>query len=282
MVLEASNDFERPGCLVLSEGAYSKNAYFPLWEKQFSDYLPKRGIHFLSVDIFNSVREKVINRKSSLGELDKEMYDPFRICDNELANNIELMTGAVLIARGGLSCLIAQYYLESRSLAGLVLVDPVLTPDTVRDDNANYQTQRLNSSASRYFKTARFQYENDGQDVVSPDGIVTNDDAALTMNCSSSQRMKETENHLLQWLQLKGSKGQRLLRLEKGSVPTLVLCSVGHDEEAFYQECAKYTASLHNDENSPWGKVDIRQINVLESPNMVAKQILEWYDENIL
>ncbi len=49
----------------------------------------------------------------------------------------------VLIARGPIQCLVAQYYLESNPLAGLILVDPLLFPENGRGEAAT-TTEKMN------------------------------------------------------------------------------------------------------------------------------------------
>ena len=50
----------------------------------------------------------------------------------------------VLIARGPIQCLVAQYYLESNPLAGLVLVDPLLLPENGRSEATTTTKKMMN------------------------------------------------------------------------------------------------------------------------------------------
>ena len=93
---------ERPCEVVLAQDP----TYETCWQQSFARVLPQeRGIHYCSVVIDN-----------------KNLQEGLDMLEQDLA----ALPNVVLIARGPLVSLVAQYYLESFPLAGLVLVDPVL------------------------------------------------------------------------------------------------------------------------------------------------------------
>jgi len=94
---------ERPCEVVLAQDA---GLYPTCWLKPFSQILPQeRGLHFCSVSIDS-----------------RNLQEGLDILEQDLAP----LPNIVLIARGPLVSLVAQYYLESLPLAGLVMVDPIL------------------------------------------------------------------------------------------------------------------------------------------------------------
>lgn len=94
---------ERPCEVVLAQ---DDSLYQTCWKESFSEILPhERGLHFCSV----SVDCKSLQEGLDMLELD-----------------FSALPNVVLIARGPLVSLVAQYYLESLPLAGLVMVDPIL------------------------------------------------------------------------------------------------------------------------------------------------------------
>eukprot|EP00544_Gedaniella_sp_CCMP2646_P004531 CAMPEP_0202495930 /NCGR_PEP_ID=MMETSP1361-20130828/18321_1 /ASSEMBLY_ACC=CAM_ASM_000849 /TAXON_ID=210615 /ORGANISM="Staurosira complex sp., Strain CCMP2646" /LENGTH=237 /DNA_ID=CAMNT_0049127117 /DNA_START=41 /DNA_END=751 /DNA_ORIENTATION=+ len=100
--LATSTVRERPCEVVLAQDVI----YDSCWQQSFSRILPhERGLHYCGISV---------DCKNLQGGLDVLKEDLL-----ELPN-------PVLVARGPLMSLIAQYYLESLPLAGLVLVDPIL------------------------------------------------------------------------------------------------------------------------------------------------------------
>lgn len=98
----ASEVSERPCEVVLAQDPL----YDTCWQEPFAKILPHEcGLHFCSVSLDC-----------------KNLQDGLDMLEQDLAT----LPNVVMIARGPLVSLIAQYYLESLPLAGLVLVDPVL------------------------------------------------------------------------------------------------------------------------------------------------------------
>lgn len=101
----ASSIPERPCTVVLAQdGSLYENS----WQEPFSQVLPnKRGLHYCNL---------LLDARSLHKGLD--------LLEQDLAS----MPNVVLITRGPIVSMIAQYYLESLPLAGLVMVDPILYP----------------------------------------------------------------------------------------------------------------------------------------------------------
>lgn len=95
---------ERPCEVVLAQDS---SFYTTSWQETFSQILPQeRGFHFCNISIDC-----------------KSLQDGLDILQQDLA----ALPNPVLIARGPLVSLVAQYYLESLPLAGIVMVDPILS-----------------------------------------------------------------------------------------------------------------------------------------------------------
>lgn len=93
---------ERPCTVVLAQDAA---LYEACWRDSFSQVLPKeRGIHYCSVAIDTTTLQEGLD---------------------ELKDDLQALPNVVLVARGPFVSLVAQYYLESLPLKGLILVDPI-------------------------------------------------------------------------------------------------------------------------------------------------------------
>ena len=68
----------------------------------------------------------------------------------KFSNDLSTISDIVLISRGPISSLCAQYYLESCSLLGLIMVDPILVFD---DDNNESDSSAIQSIVSKFVDT---------------------------------------------------------------------------------------------------------------------------------
>jgi len=105
--------FERPETIVLCESSlYNKNLS---WKEYASSFFPMNGLHFSSIDIMRS--------SSSLQQTYDDSTSPTSIIqslEHNLHTDISNLYGeiatssahVVLVARGPLQCLVAQYFLE--------------------------------------------------------------------------------------------------------------------------------------------------------------------------
>jgi hypothetical protein len=93
---------ERPCEVALAQDSI----YNSCWQEPFSQILPyERGLHYYSISMeANSLQNGL----------------------DVLTQDLSSLPNVVLVARGPIVSLIAQYYLESLPLAGLILVDPIL------------------------------------------------------------------------------------------------------------------------------------------------------------
>lgn len=193
---------------------------------------------------------------------------------------------AVLIARGPLQCLTAQYFLESLPLAGLVLVDPLLLPEDGRigtkkmkamDEGAGRWETSLSDLIAMLDENMLGQYSTTttGQEPSSLELELS----LLRSLVNNADNKKHAKNNA------------RPLSLEAGAIPTLV-CHSGaeHAHGDYYRVCAERTAAFH----TCGGKGDhFDQVSVVKVPkkgngenaaamddlDRLAKTIYEWYDE---
>ncbi|MGK3743441.1 MAG: hypothetical protein ACI90V_010297, partial [Bacillariaceae sp.] len=124
---------------------------------------------------------------------------------------------AVLIARGPVASLCAQYYLESCSLQGLIMIDPILVNDTPNDkddagNDANDNDDTIALLCSRIF------HNNDDDD--------------------DQDRFRST----------------RLL-IESNSVPMMVVLTVPNNK--VWNRASRFVATRHSNPDGPYGIVEI-------------------------
>jgi hypothetical protein len=111
---------------------------FISWIETFRSKIPRKyGMSFGSISIDR--RRQQQNRLDCNGD---DGDEPALLLFDELLKSLkdsELPTinDAVLIARGPVASLCAQYYLESCSLQGLIMIDPILVNDTPRDNDGD-------------------------------------------------------------------------------------------------------------------------------------------------
>ena len=67
------------------------------------------------------------------------------------ASQLSSINDALLVARGPMASLCAQYYLESFSLQGLIMIDPILVDDDVDDNNDDNDNEAISSLISRIY-----------------------------------------------------------------------------------------------------------------------------------
>jgi hypothetical protein len=225
--------FERPENIVLVESSlYSSNSSQPnSWKEAFESFYPAQGLNFSSIDMF---RCESGARITSVKSLEQTLAADL--------SHLSTTTGigaahTVLIARGPIQSLVAQYFLESSPLAGLVLVDPLLLPNrgvngiqsgTDRWDSSLQDfISLLDGNAPSMYKHLddKFVCENVTHPLLLDDGRIQ-----LTES-------KTTELSLL--ASLSRNKDSRVLLLEPGSVPMLIFYSCGNEYEDYYRICAE-------------------------------------------
>ena len=237
---------ERPGVLALMESTLYRDSWSQS-SRPFVSTFPNRGIHFLSIDVFSG-----LSSSSTVSESFSQMH-------SELANDLSTHADVVLVARGPLPCLVAQFYLESLPLSGLVLIDPLIVP---RRDGTGDDERSLQSSAQTFMEIAS---KADCFDLHNETSGINGEEANLL--CNLMQRNSEFD---------------RPLKLEAGVIPVKVLYTgdAGHEAKEF-RRCAEQTASYHTPEDGMgmWGKVAVEQ---LESDNDTALETIYSFHDEII
>ena len=244
--------WERPGTILLAEGTFLSK---PSWSEILGKEFPKRGISFASTNIFPP-------QDDTMDKSSQTLWNPFRRCEMELTHDIESLCdpGIILITRGPIPSLVAQYYLESRALAALVMVNPFLVP---------FSKKELQSSANHFNQYMIEQVHGDPE----------------------FEMMNLLNNH-------HGEKHDiRVLRLESGSIPMLILHTsqnlfpwkISDEMRKSYADLneinAETIAVYHSNEDGSFPPVPViclddngdDQTNSVES--RIAKQVYKWIDE---
>jgi len=242
--------FERPGTIIYAESSlYSKTN--KSWVKCFEKVFPQRGLHFVNVSIFDT---------SSKEEWKGNPYAHIRHAEIELANDISSFPCPVLVTRGGLPSMVAQFYLESFALSGLVMVDPFVLPEIA--SSSATPSNRTSTSCRKLFQEERLQAQNETQD-----------------NCA--------ELHLLQLLSSSSEysgKEARVLKMEPSSVPMLLLYPSiispleQSSNEEWYKICVEITAEYHN---SMEETVSVQQLQQGPKALEALDAIVTWLDDKV-
>ena len=96
-------------------------AALPSWRNVFRSRLPeKHGFQFCYVSLSADTH----------GNDDNNVASGLREDVDELQNDLQQFPSVVIIAKGPYVTSVAQYYLESHSVSGMVLVDPIQLPPT--------------------------------------------------------------------------------------------------------------------------------------------------------
>jgi hypothetical protein len=184
------------------------------WMETFRSKIPRKyGMSFGSISIDR-------RRRQQQNRLDGDaptlfLFDELlkSLKDSELPR----INDAVLIARGPVASLCAQYYLESCSLQGLIMIDPILVNDTPNDkddagNDANDNDDTIALLCSRIF------HNNDDDD--------------------DQDRFRST----------------RLL-IESNSVPMMVVLTVPNNK--VWNRASRFVATRHSNPDGPYGIVEI-------------------------
>lgn len=122
---------EKPYTVILMEDDVSASFFsmdpsetiMPSWSKTFQSEIPRKyGMSFASISLQLKTAEKSTTSMSDALEALK-------------ASQLPMVADAILVARGPCSSLLAQYYLESFSLKGLVMIDPILLQQDNESEN---------------------------------------------------------------------------------------------------------------------------------------------------
>lgn len=246
---------ERPGSLILSESALYRNP----WSGHFSRAFPRRGVHFVGVDLFSGLQPD-----QKLGNLPL-----LSLLEENLKVDIGQLPFPLLVARGPVLSLVAQYYLESLPLSGLVLIDPLILPDHERFPNSVGQ---MKQSATKMLEMLQNQTS----------GLPFRDRISLTDKNDVRAELAAI-NELAT-----GTTWNRPLRLEPGTVPMMVLSTVGKGvyPEDFFRKCSYETQKFHSPQdktNGRWGDVLAKDISEENGENLdhVVDTIFHWIDDYV-
>lgn len=241
---------ERPGTIIYAESSlYSKTS--KSWVKCFEKEIPQRGLHFVNISVFD-ISSKEEWKKGN-------PYAQIREAEIELANDISSFPCPVLVTRGGLPSMVAQFYLESFALSGLVMVDPFVLPEIASSSATS--SNRTSISCRKLFQEVSLQAKSEMQD-----------------NCA--------ELHLLQLLSSSSEspgKEVRMLKLEPSSVPMLLLypsivSAPESSNEEWYKSCVEITAEYHNSIEETVNVQHLKQEpKVLEA----LDAIVSWLDNKV-
>ena len=130
---------ERPEMIVLSESMLYNHS----WKYAASNFYPSNELHFATIDIMQpsslsrpttlkSIEHNMVQDLSNLNDVGDVDLPP-----NYAARPTSTSAHVVLVARGPIQCLVAQYFLESLPLAGLVMVDPLILPEDGRTEKSS-------------------------------------------------------------------------------------------------------------------------------------------------
>jgi hypothetical protein len=177
------------------------------------------------------------------------------------ASNLPRIHDAILIARGPIASLCAQYYLESFSLLGLVMVDPILLDNDDNDDDDDNDN------------------DNDNNNV----------DRSLLREVMSNMVVDDTD-----WKRFENCK----LLLEPNAVPMMVILAT---ENASWKKASKKVADRHSDLDGLYGIVPVVDIseeghnqdigittsisserNEQNMANLLVDHVNEWVDNAVL
>ncbi len=301
---------ERPESIVLTESSlyhYSNSHHKNKWTDAFQSFYPSQGLHFSSIDLFRTKHISISTESSAAIASLKSLEQGLAIDLLYLASTIGIgATHTVLIARGPIQSLVAQYFLESLPLAGLVLVDPLLLPNDGRVMNDPSQSSttsaevenRWNSSLQDLIslldgKTPNiYKHYSDDKTLADKKNHASHllllDDEWRRMHPNTESKVTTSFGEELSLLDsLSQSNNSRPLLLERGTIPMLICYSgsnVGNEYEDYYRVCAERTAAFH----TCGGSSDyFDQVSVLRIPtqdtggddlDILMKQIYEWYD----
>mmetsp|Transcript_17314 Transcript_17314/g.25900 ORF Transcript_17314/g.25900 Transcript_17314/m.25900 type:complete len:124 (+) Transcript_17314:311-682(+) len=111
-------------------------------------------MHFVHASMFDSPFKHDDDEALSL-----HPYQYLHQAEVELTNDIAQFQKPVLIVRGALPSMVAQFYLESNSYSGLVMIDPYVLPNVEGDG------ERVSSSCNKLldsFKRCNQQIDEEG------------------------------------------------------------------------------------------------------------------------
>jgi hypothetical protein len=276
---------------VLSESSLYRDS----WKDAAASFFPSRGLQFCSVDIFRSGGGGGTEAASlKLKSLEQSLVtDLSHLGDVGHKINTDPTTSpahVVLIARGPIQCLVAQYFLESLPLAGLVLVDPLLLPDDGRAGKLEIRTEE----DTRQWKKCLSDFVS-LLECKTPQTPLGTHPSSIEKECRSpfmfpgdTTELESTSRLELALLRSLESDEQcdnsRPLKLEPGAVPVLVLYNGDHAFSDYFRICSEQTAASHcvgKGDQVPLLKIKENIESSGPDLDWTLRSIHEWYDESI-
>lgn len=246
---------ERPCTLILAEDAgvihgagVRASSASGSWHDTYCHTVPNDyGIPYAQWSISEQNDQMLYSFDAALTEMKKDLGG---------SNNLQQ---PVLVARGPWMSWMAQFYLESLPLSGLVMVDPLLFND---DDDDN--------SACRLYERLYKRHVHSGDDRPMPEHIVSREYALF----------QDYVNHWDHWS----------LKLEPGVIPMMVLVSSAtglapsegsssSSEAVLWQRHAEATAARHSSPES--GPVPVVEIDASNRGECV-RTVCSWIEEEVL
>ena len=250
---------ERPETMVLVESSLYKGS----WEEAFTAFFTSQGMHFASLNITTTSD----GSGTTLGSIEQTLAHDL--------SDLSESAYTVLVARGPIQSLVAQYYLESLPLVGLVLVDPLILQNDGRGTGTD---ERWSDSTQSLLKLLDDHETHDKANVITQ----KSSDLEPPLTALNKTETSATELGLLQ--SLPSITNPRPLELEPSSVPILVLYSSHHKYQDHYQKCAKSTARFHSFDYDNASVLEIAVKSdvgsaVEDDLDWVTEKVFEWYNE---
>jgi hypothetical protein len=238
------------------------------WKEYFQQEFPYRGIHYVNISILDGKihpSEEGRDWKSSSSSSSRNPYPYLKEAEEQLASDVSMFPSPTLITRGGLLSMVAQFYLESYALSGLVMLDPYISPEV-----ASSSEPCLNTSTSCSMLLHSMEVEKSKR--LKQQHVLLEED--------------DLELHLLKMLSIPNTSRTdvRLLKLEPSSVPMLLVYPTTSAIVPLtgFQEWTKTSVQQLVDYHGK-GTVDVHYLQQQQDQKAVEtiNTIISWLDEKV-
>mmetsp|Transcript_24328 Transcript_24328/g.27144 ORF Transcript_24328/g.27144 Transcript_24328/m.27144 type:complete len:363 (+) Transcript_24328:102-1190(+) len=212
------------------------------WIDTFRSKIPREyGMSFASISIHrkNHCRDDVGGGDAPVLLFD-ELLKALKVSELPTIND------TVLIARGPVASLCAQYYLESLSLKGLIMIDPILINDE-KDDYCN----------------------DDDDDTVTLLRSKVLFTIVGTTNITERFQNDDDQDRF---------RSSRLL-IEPNAVPMMVVLTVPNDE--VWNRSSRFVATRHSNPDGPYGMVEIVDLTTEKKKNENENKIFKKLESGL-